>query len=162
MERKLVVGIVLLVAIVAIAAAVRWFVPDATVDLDEQAPNGETIVVRTGMWRDADAAHQASGTIELVTIDGVPYLEFTDFQMTSGPDVYLYLTASPDPRSTQDVEQDGIRVDAITRGDPDAHLNERGSFFVALDMDLDALAAYEGVAAWCDDFNVLFGNASLV
>ena len=57
------------------------------------------------------------------------------------------------------MEGDGVRINVVTDEHKDARLNERGTFFVALDVpDLDR---YQGVAAWCDDFNVLFGSASL-
>lgn len=153
-------AIIAIVVIVA-AVAVRWLLPDDTVALDEQAPD-EAVVVRSGEWQDGDSVHAASGGIAIITIDGSPHLQFTDFEMTSGPDVYLYLTPSDTPRSTSDVEGDGLRIDVSTSGDPDAHLNERGSFLVPLDMDLATLDQYGAAAAWCDDFNVLFGSAALV
>ena len=132
-----------------------------TMDADEADPQAapEVVVDRAGSWRDGDAAHKASGTIELVHVDGSPYLRFTDFAMTSGPDVYLYLTPSADPQSKADVETNGVRIPVITEEDRDARLNERGTFFVAIDVP--DLASFQGVAAWCDDFNVLFGNATL-
>ncbi len=164
--RLLIAGIA--VALVAIIAA-PYFVPKDTVRLDQDMPPGDGAgahgsdieTIRGGAWRDGDAAHQASGQIDLVTVDGVVYLRFSDFEMTAGPDVYLYLTKDAPARSTSQVEGDGIRVDVSTDADKDARLNERGTFFVPLEIPLADLDQYQGVTAWCDDFNVVFGTAIL-
>ena len=170
MNKWIWIGAAAVLAIGLVLAAPK-FLPKDEVVLNQDAPPGSmdsmdgmddgqpTITVeRSGTWKDGDSRHAASGTIDLVDVDGKPYLRFTDFKMTSGPDVYLYLTESATPRSTSDVEGDGVRINVVTDEDKDARLNERGTFFVALDVpDLDR---YQGVAAWCDDFNVLFGSAS--
>ncbi|MGB1586062.1 MAG: DM13 domain-containing protein [Thermoplasmatota archaeon] len=164
MERKwLWIGIGALVVVGLVLAAPK-FLPKGEVQLDQARPEGSADdaaidVVRGGDWIDGDSAHKASGRIDIVTVDGDTFLRFTDFEMTAGPDVYLYLTPSADPQSTADVEGDGIRIAVKTDEDQDARLNERGTFFVPLDVP--NLDAYGGVAAWCDDFNVLFGNAPL-
>lgn len=164
MQRKwILLGAGALLAIAIVMAAPK-FLPKGEVDLDQARPDGSSAdatleVLRGGDWIDGDSAHKASGRIDLVTVDGEPFLRFTDFAMTAGPDVYLYLTPSADPQSRADVEGDGVRIAVQTDEDRDARLNERGTFFVPVDAaDLDR---YRGVAAWCDDFNVLFGNAAL-
>lgn len=153
------------VVVIGILVALPFVLPDQTVKLDEAVPPGaadaQTEVLRTGMWQDGDPGHKASGAIDLVRIGGAHYLRFTDFEMTAGPDVYLYLTQSATPKSTADVEGDGTRISVRTDADSSPRLNERGSFFVALDMTATELATYQGVAAWCDDFNVLFAGAAL-
>lgn len=179
MDRKkglLLAGVAVL-AIVVVMAAPK-FLPKDEVVLNQEAPpsamamdsdsmdamDGDDAkpsitVQRSGTWKDGDSRHAASGAIDLVDVDGKPYLRFTDFDMTSGPDVYLYLTQSAAPRTTSDVEGNGVRIPVVTDEDSDARLNERGTFFVALDVP--NLDDYQGVAAWCDDFNVLFGSAAL-
>lgn len=152
--------------VVSLAIAAPFLLPKQSVNLSQEAPPGhdETATVdvhRTGSWRDADAAHKASGDISIVTVEGDVFLRFTDFDVTSGPDLYLYLTPKANPASTGDVEGDGMRIPVVTDQDKDAHINERGTFFVPVDLSLVELERYQGAAIWCDRFNVLFGSAPL-
>lgn len=180
MDRKFLYAGIAVVLLIGGVIAAPYLLPKQEVHLDEAVPgagmkDGDAMgegdamameseptveTLRQAAWKDGDAAHKASGTVDLVTIDGVPYLHFQDFDLTSGPDVYLYLTKTADPQSTADVEGAGVRIDVVTEADSDARLNERGNFFVKLDMSLEALAEYEAAVAWCDDFNVLFGSAA--
>jgi hypothetical protein len=165
MQRKwILAGIVAVIALGALIAAPKFLPKDAVV-LDQDVPAGtdtssDVVVHGSASWRDGDPGHRASGTIDIVTVDGTPFLRLSDFTLTSGPDVYLYLTAKADATSRQDVEGDGVRIPVVTHEDKDSRLNERGTFFVATSLSLDELLSYSGAAAWCDDFNVLFANAA--
>lgn len=187
MNRKklaLIAGIAVVLFIGAVVAA-PFFLPKDTVRLDQDLPPSHADTMqgaamagdamqkkreatepvleehRGGDWMDGDSTHKASGRIDLVTVDGLPYLRFSDFEMTAGPDVYLYLTWSASPSSAADVEGDGVRIDVATDEDRDARLNERGTFFVPLELSVDELDQYQSAVAWCDDFNVIFGTAAL-
>lgn len=148
------------------------FLPEQTQNLSEDAPTageatgasmvgdapmtGSTVVAK-GTWG-GKAGHSASGRIELLQVDDKFYLRFEDFEMTSGPMVYLYLTPAQDADTESEIDA-GVRI-LIDGGADGGEATKRGTFNQLLPAGLD-IANYHGVAAWCDDFNVPFGTAAI-
>lgn len=152
----IVLGLVVL-AVVAVAAY-PIFAPKASTVLDQPAMPGATTHA-TGQWRDGEVGHTARGTVTVVQGgDGAWALRFEGYDATAGPDVYFFLTPGAMPRTTAEVES-GLRV-LVPGGSDGGEATLRGNFNVPLPADFDP-ARYRGIAAWCDQFNVLFGWAAL-
>src|SRR5688500_11642158 len=95
------------------------FLPEKTQNLSEDAPSaGEgtdastmpgdepmmgSTVLADGMWG-GKAGHSASGRVELLEVGEQHYLRFEDFEMTSGPMVYLYLTQAADADTEDEID----------------------------------------------------------
>ncbi len=166
MHRKRVLGISIAAA-VAVAAGVAFFavplfLPEKTTQLDQGLPPGMTYGAATehargGTLRGEDG-HRASGTVQLLDVDGAWYLRFEDLDMTAGPDIYLYLIES-EGSSRNEIEA-GVRVPVVTEEDRSARINERGTFNVQLPDDVDP-QQYNGISVWCDRFGVPFATAPL-
>ena len=97
----------------------------------------------------------ASGGATLVKLsDGAYALRLgDDFSTTPGPDLFVYLSASPDP-------QDGAAItdnDFINAG---KLVSPEGGQMLALPKDFDP-AKFKSIAIWCKSFSVLFGAAAL-
>ena len=148
-----------LVAVAALViAGVGWyyFAPKPTSFLDEPAPAAaETLA--SGSFQGADAAHDVAGSVTLLRDADGFVLRFEDYDATSGPDVYFYLTKEPGAYTTGAVEGDGIR---IPTGSATGQATLRGSFNVRVPDGVDA-TQYGGLSVWCDRFGVLFGSAPL-
>lgn len=150
-----VLGFVVL-AVVALAAY-PVFAPKSSTVLHEPAMAG-AMTHATGQWRDGEIGHYARGTVMLVETDQGWSLRFEGYDATAGPDVYFFLTPGAMPRTTGEVES-GLRV-LVPGGSDGGEATLRGDFNVPLPADFDP-ARYQGIAAWCDQFNVLFGWAAL-
>ena len=60
--------------------------------------------VKTGTFRDADAAHKGSGTARILKSEGgSTVLRLTEFAVTNGPDLDVWLVEAADPASSADV-----------------------------------------------------------
>lgn len=83
-------------------------------------------------------------------------LRFEDIEVSSGPDVYLYLTTDED--NPDDVDAEGsLRVELDD--------SERGTFSFTGTFTQDTLpdgfvspSEYVAAVVWCDDFSVFFGS----
>ncbi len=166
MERKRIIGIsIAAAAVVAIIAAVfviPLFLPEKTTQLDEGLPPGMTdqMVAENalgGVLRGEDG-HRASGSVQLLDVDGAWYLRFEDLEMTAGPDIYLYLIESEG--SSRDKINNGERIPVVTEEDRTARINERGTFNVLL-PDLIDPTEFGGISVWCDRFGVPFATSPL-
>lgn len=156
-----------LVAGLAVAAlavgllALPLFLPEQTTRLDEDTPgaDGTEAVVpeRRGDLR-GEEGHRASGAVLLLQVDGAWYLRFEDLDMTSGPDIHLYLIGSEG--STRQKVEAGAHVPVVTQQDESPRINERGTFNVALPPGVDP-GRYGGISVWCERFGVAFATAPL-
>ena len=114
----------------------------------------EAQVVAAGTFRDADRAHQGSGTATLVALPGGGYeVQLSDFQVTNGPDLEVWLSAHPDPASSSDVADNAWASLGQLKGNV-------GDQAYSLPDDLD-VATFQSVVIWCEQFGVLFSPAAL-
>jgi hypothetical protein len=101
-----------------------------------------------GNFVNVDAIHQGSGTAAVLEVDGKRYLRFENFQVTNGPDLYVYLAQGMNP--SNDTASLGTYVDLGRLkgnvGDQNYELPEgTGGFNTAV--------------IWCKKFGVLFSYA---
>ena len=116
-----------------------------------QAP---PIVLATGTFQGVDAVHRGEGKALLVRLaDGQRFLRFEQFRVTNGPDLYVYLSGHPTPRTSTQLHEAGAREVAVLKGNV-------GSQNYALPADLD-LAGFKSVVIYCKRFSVIFATAEL-
>ncbi|MCV6593562.1 MAG: hypothetical protein OIF48_11455, partial [Silicimonas sp.] len=66
----------------------------------------EAQVVATGAFRDADRSHKGQGNATLVALPGGGHeVQLSEFQVTNGPDLEVWLSAHPDPKKSSDVAE---------------------------------------------------------
>lgn len=114
----------------------------------------EAEIVATGAFRDADRAHRGTGTVELLrSAGGSELVRFTDFEVTNGPDLEVWLVAEPDPQSSADVKQSNW----VSLGPLKGNIGDQ-SYSVPDEVDT---AEFGSVVIWCEQFGVLFSPATL-
>ena len=142
----------------AVAGAAGWYLfsplfIDQVVD-EQVIVAEESVVLSQGSFVDADRVHQGMGNARLVQQPGgTVELQFTDFEVTNGPDLKVYLSVHPDPTSASDVT-DGKWVSL------GALKGNIGNQSYTLPTDLDA-SQFNSVVIWCEQFGVLFSPAAL-
>lgn len=142
----------------AVAGALGWWlfsplfidqVVDETVVVSE-----ESQVLKTGQFTDADRVHQGAGQAAFVRQpDGTVELQLTDFEVTNGPDLKVYLSAHADPASASDVTGN----EWVSLGTLKGNVGDQS---YTLPADLDP-ATFNSVVIWCEAFGVLFSPAAL-
>jgi len=143
-------------AILLVGGAVAWyaFAPKPVDARSEAAPEGA--VLREGTFRNGDALHETRGTVSLVDVGGRHVLRFEDYEATAGPAVYFYLTRAGAAPDAQGIEGEGLLVRTPTTT---GQATLRGDFNLEIPEGVD-VARYDGVAVWCERFDVLFGSAT--
>lgn len=114
----------------------------------------EAQVVAEGQFRDADRAHKGSGTARVVALPGGGHeVQLSQFEVTNGPDLEVWLSAHPDPESSSDVA-DG---EWVSLGQLKGNIGDQ-AYTVPEGTDI---SAYNSVVIWCEQFGVLFSPAAL-
>ena len=119
------------------------------------APSADApMVVKRGMFRDADGFHRGEGSATVYRLaDGSHTLRFEDFRVTNGPDLRVLLVAHPDPQGRSDV-QDSASVEL------DRLKGNVGNQNYPIPPDV-SLGDYESVVIYCRPFQVVFSVAPL-
>jgi len=119
------------------------------------AQSGQPVILATGQWRGIDAVHQAQGKALMVRLpDGRRFIRFEDFRVTNGPDLYVYLSGHPSPRTGAQLHEGAAFEVARLKGNV-------GNQNYELPADLD-LSKFKSVAIYCKRFSVMFGSAELI
>ena len=109
--------------------------------------------ISSGTFQDADQRHQGAGTATLAeTESGDFVLQFTDFSVTPGPDLEVWLVADEAPATSAAV----LASEWVSLGGIQAH---DGAQTYEIPEDVD-VSEYGSVVIWCEDFSVLFAVAS--
>lgn len=113
-----------------------------------------TEVLASGTFSDADAAHRGSGTATIYQgSDGRRTLRLTDFEVTNGPDLEVWLVTAENVSASSDVT-DG---EWLALGQLKGNIGDQ-NYDIPADADL---SKYRSVVIWCEQFGVLFSPASL-
>lgn len=112
----------------------------------------DTLLLAEGQFRDADAAHKGSGTARLVALaDGSLEVQLSEFQVTNGPDLELWLSSHPDPMRSSDVTAGEWMSLGLLKG----NIGDQ-SYPIPIGADL---STFKSVVVWCEQFGVLFSPA---
>jgi hypothetical protein len=111
-------------------------------------------MVAKGDFRDADQIHKGSGTATLVeTNGGVSILRFSDFKVTNGPDLKVWMVKAENIESSADV----TGSEWLTLGPLKGNIGDQ-NYVLPEGTDV---AAFKSVVIWCEQFGVLFASAML-
>lgn len=122
--------------------------------VSEELTDATLAPVRSGTFRDADRVHQGTGTATLLDNGaGRVVLRLTEFEVTNGPDLEVWLVGEPDPKSSADVT-DSIW---LSLGRLKGNIGDQ-NYDVPAGTDL---SQYGSVVIWCEQFGVLFSPATL-
>ncbi len=95
----------------------------------------------------ADFLHRASGTARFVERDGKTFVRYENLDMTNGPQLEVWLTASLD-----NITADYVRIGAIQ--------GTKGGFDYEVPAGTD-LQKYRFAVHWCVPFSILFNSVEL-
>ncbi|MCZ6765267.1 MAG: DM13 domain-containing protein [Alphaproteobacteria bacterium] len=123
--------------------------------VDEQLSGAATSTeLVTGTFADADSRHQGSGNAVIVEqATGERIVRFTEFAVTNGPDLEVWLVAHPDPKSKSDV----LDAEWLSLGQLKGNIGDQ-NYPIPADAEI---AKYQSVVIWCEQFGVLFSAAPL-
>lgn len=124
--------------------------PSAEVKMLSEAEMKEKFVSRQGMFTEIDLIHKGSGLALIYpeTADG-PILRLENFNVTRGPDLYVYLSRNADVKSSADLgSYHDLGPLKSSKGNQNYQLpsNHEG---------------FKSVVIWCKAFGVLFSSATL-
>ena len=107
-----------------------------------------------GSFRDADRSHKGTGIATLLQRpDGSTLLRLTEFEVTNGPDLEVWLVAEPDPANSNAVKESTF----LSLGQLKGNIGDQ-NYDIPTGTDL---SAYGSVVIWCEQFGVLFSPATL-
>lgn len=110
--------------------------------------------VTGGTFVDADASHKGQGNAQLLrTGGGTALLRLTEFAVTNGPDLEVWLVKHDDPKSSADVKAS----EWVSLGQLKGNKGDQ-TYVVPEDVVLED---YGSVVIWCEQFGVLFSPAML-
>lgn len=110
--------------------------------------------VASGTFSDADQVHQGEGNATILrTGGGQGLVRLTDFRVTNGPDLEVWLVATADVQTSDDVKQS----EWVSLGALKGNIGDQ-TYMVPEGVDL---SAYGSVVIWCEQFGVLFSAAPL-
>jgi hypothetical protein len=117
-------------------------------------PELRVATLATGSFSGADATHRGSGTATLFeSATGARALRFTDFSVTNGPDLKVWLVKAKNVASSGDVTASQWRALGPLKG----NIGDQ-NYLIPADVPLEE---YGSVVVWCEQFSVLFASATL-
>jgi hypothetical protein len=112
------------------------------------------VMLSSGQVGSIDVIHKGQGQATIYKLpDGKRVLRFEQFQVTNGPDLYVYLSGHPAPREDAQVRQDGFEV-AVLKGNI-------GDQNYELPDDLN-LSKIKSLVIYCRRFSEVFSTAELM
>ncbi len=142
----------------AVTGAVLWYLASPLwidrVVAEDLARGAGAMTIAEGRFRDADAVHKGAGLARIVALsDGGVEVQLSEFAVTNGPDLELWLSDHPDPAKAGDVT--GGKW--ISLGPLRGNIGDQ-SYRIPAGTDL---SRYRSVVVWCEQFGVLFSPAPL-
>lgn len=118
---------------------------------DSMSPQTGPMVLGSGSFTDADSFHKASGMATIYENNGERYIELRDFEVTNGPDLFVYLSPHPMPRSKPEFGE-AVNIEQLK--------GNKGNQVYAIPSDID-VDNYQSVVIYCRAFSTIFGTAEL-
>ncbi len=122
-------------------------------DIQEELPQGSnsdtpTETLAQGNFVEVDLIHKGSGDAKLIVSEGKHILRLENFNVVSGPDLYVYLTSSEQP--TGDIKSLGDYKDlGLLKG-----TSGNQNYEIPGDS-----AGYRTAVIWCKRYGILFTYA---
>jgi hypothetical protein len=117
-------------------------------------PELQVATLASGSFSGADAVHRGSGMATVYeSATGARVLRFSDFSVTNGPDLKVWLVKAKNVASSADVTASEWRALGPLKG----NIGDQ-TYPIPADVDL---GDYGSVAIWCEQFSVLFAAADL-
>jgi len=144
------VVVIIIIAVIYFTGLYTYFV---RTDVQEALPSPSTEtskmgVLRTGSFGEVDFIHKGSGEAKIVQVDGKHILRLENFNVTSGPDLYVYLSKSNAP--TGDIKSLGDYVDlGLLKG-----TSGNQNYDISQNVE-----GYKTAVIWCKRYGVLFTYA---
>jgi len=118
----------------------------------ESIAEGGTILA-TGQFSGADASHKGAGQVAVIDQNGQTIVRFTEFEVTNGPDLYVWLVKAGNIQKSADVKASEWIELGVLKGNI-------GDQNYSLPAGTD-ISEYQTVIVWCRQFGVLFAAAAL-
>lgn len=119
-----------------------------------EAAAAETRIVSAGEFRDADSIHRGSGTATIhAEPSGKTFARLSNFKVTNGPDLEVWLVAKADIASSDDVKTSKY----VSLGQLKGNIGDQNYSLPNTVNPSD----YQTLVIWCEQFGVLFSAASL-
>jgi hypothetical protein len=133
----------------------RYFVFDTEVNEEPLMQNDDLQIEKmpiqlVGSFTDVDLIHKGEGRALLIENGNETIVRFENFEVTNGPDLYVWLTKSDQP--TSKIESLG---DYIDLGQLKGNIGNQN---YTTDKNVDE---YDTVVIWCKQFSQLFTYANL-
>ena len=110
-------------------------------------------VVAAGEVTGVDFVHKGKGTASVIRNGDSTIIRFTDFEVTNGPGLRVYLVKHDNPRESRDV----LDSEWVSLGELKGNIGDQ-NYTVPADIDI---SQYGSVVIWCEPFSVLFAGATL-
>jgi len=159
MKKKLTV-IVLILAAIAVAAELYYFrfhtyfqrtvVQETLPPMPSGQVSDEPRTVARGSFVEIDVVHKGSGSARIVEQGGVRYLRLEDFEVTNGPDLFVYLSESAAPDGSLESLGRYISLGPL-----------KGNAGNQTYVIPEASDGYTTAVIWCQKFGVLFSYATM-
>lgn len=151
----------LIIIIVLVVLAIAWYLfrPEKLLisskvneDFPQITETGNPKIIYDGNFK--GVAHDGEGVATIYDMgEDNRVLRFTDFAVSNGPDVHVYLVAAEDPMDSKTVKASEIYELGPIKGNIGNQNYDLGP-----DVDLDK---YKSVVIWCKRFGVNFAVAQL-
>lgn len=113
----------------------------------------ESQTLASGNFSGVDSVHQGTGVVRVIRTGEETVIRFTEFDVTNGPDLYVWLIKADGLESSSDVTSSEWVELGLLKGNV-------GDQNYDLPADVDILE-FGSVAIWCKQFGVLFASADL-
>lgn len=152
MRKLLIIGIIL-AALVGLFFYFGFYTYFIKTEINEEImetpePTPQTEVLAMGEFGEVDFVHKGSGQAKLMEVNGQMILRLENFEVTNGPDLYVYLSDSENP--TNKIEGLGKYVNLGPLKASSGNQNY---------MVPDEANGLRTVIIWCKRFSVLFSFA---
>ncbi|WP_319529478.1 DM13 domain-containing protein [uncultured Cohaesibacter sp.] len=113
-----------------------------------------SIVLSKGSFRNADQIHRGKGLVNVVKLsNGRVEVQLSEFEVTNGPDLELWLSSHPNPKTSSDVLEENWVSLGLLKG----NIGNQ-SYTVPPSVNI---GQYHSLVVWCEQFGVLFSPAPL-
>lgn len=120
--------------------------------MEKMEESQEPELISQGNFFDGDDFHKGSGNAKLFKMpDGSHLVRLEDFEVTNGPDLYVYLTNASGAKTSAEVKG-GYNAGRLK--------GNKGNQNYVIPADID-VSDYNGISIYCRAFSVLFSSANL-